>query len=170
MPYEVTLVLAMKILLLQRMHGQLSTYSRQSACKLWVSPTINGSYLWQLIPLSGHSNPSGPFFFFFLRSEPISGDFTRLGHVRCPPPSPRWPLVGSGSGGVIDCGRIDPYDRACFSLLCLSHFSFFHFPFSFFHYLSEYSSNIRRAERPVDHLAICVGTTVIDLQFLPELR
>lgn len=74
----------------------------------------------------------GSFFFFFLRSEPVSGDFTKLGHVRCPPPSPRWPLVGSGSGGVIDCGRIDPYDRACFSLLCLSHFSFIHFPFFLF--------------------------------------
>lgn len=36
------------------------------------------------------------------------------------PPPPRWPLVGSGSGGAIDCGGARTYDRMCFfSLLFL---------------------------------------------------
>lgn len=37
--------------------------------------------------------------------------------------APRWPLVGSGSGGAIDCGGASTYDRICF---------FFSFFFSFF--------------------------------------
>lgn len=56
------------------------------------------------------------------RCEPVSGGFAESGHVR----SPRWPLVGSGSGGAIDYGGASTYDRVCFFLF------FFSFVFLFF--------------------------------------